>query len=111
MPPHAREAFVRRHPSALAPRLKSHSEPGGVGVARRRPCPRAHTQLAIELEGVCARETGSGGQEDPFGAVPPRAAKGNDGDFGRLLNRSPSPATFYQFDIYEEQESVSRFIG
>src|SRR6266542_5940750 len=46
-------------PPALAQRLQSQSEPGDAGVARRRPCPRAHTQLAIELEDVCARETGA----------------------------------------------------
>ena len=53
-------ASGRRTRRGPRPPAKSHIwEPGDAGVARWRPCPRAHTQLAIELEGFCARETGA----------------------------------------------------
>ncbi len=59
-------------------------KPGGDGVGRRRHCPRAHAKLSNN-DAASAPSDRSGGPEFLRAAWPPRAAKGNAGDSGRIV--------------------------
>jgi hypothetical protein len=74
---------------------------------RRKPwrCPAAalsegtHPTRDRAGRRLCPRDR-SGGQEIPFEAGPPRAAKGNDGDSGCLRPSRPAPNFRYRFKRY-----------
>jgi len=72
----------------LTARLSSHGEPGGAGVARRRPCPRAHTTMRMMRQRSCARGPERRPGSDcarPGRRVPPRAMTATPGASWRRL--------------------------